>query len=410
MTPLTDVSSSYDAIVIGARCAGASTAMLLARRGLRVLVVERAAYGTDTLSTNALMRGGVLQLARWGVLDEVIAAGTPAVRRTTFHYDDERLEIPIAPRDGVDALYAPRRTVLDRVLADAARAAGADIVYGARLVDLLRDENGRVAGAVVESHRGAPRSIRADLVIGADGVRSTVARLVGAPTTHRGRHAGWVVFGYWRGLPVDGYNWHYRLGVSAGVIPTNDDETLVFAAGPRARFHDGGRTDTAGGYARVVAEVSPELAEAMQRAERVGTFHGFPGELTYLRRSWGPGWALVGDAGCFKDPITAHGITDALRDAELLARAVVEGTEEALARYEATRDDLVRDLLEITDEIASYEWDLETVRVLHKDLSKAMNHEVKAIRALGDWPVRSAAAKPADTRLPLAGVPAMEAS
>jgi len=411
MTSLAHAHPSYDAIVIGARCAGAATAMLLARRGLRVLVADRAAYGSDTLSTNALMRGGVLQLSRWGLLDEIVAARTPPVRRVTFHYDDETLEVPIADRDGVSALYAPRRTVLDKALADAARAAGADVVHGVRLVDLVRDEQGRVTGAVIEDRHAGARSIRADVVIGADGIRSTVARLVGSETTHRGANAGWVVFGYWRGLPIDGYHWHYRLGVSAGVIPTNDDQTLVFAAALPWQFRSGTGVDTAGGYRRVIEAVAPDLAQRFEQAELVGPLHGFAGELGFLRRCWGPGWALVGDAGYFRDPITAHGITDALRDAELLARAVVEGSTRALADYEATRNNLVMDLFEVTDEIASYAWDMSRVRDLHRALSKAMNHEVRMLNTLGDWPARGDLALPtAAGAAPLVGVPALEAS
>jgi menaquinone-9 beta-reductase len=412
MTSLAHSHASYDAIVIGARCAGAATAMLLARRGLRLLVADRAAYGSDTLSTNALMRGGVLQLSRWGLLEEIIAARTPPVRRVTFHYDDESLEVPIANRDGVGALFAPRRTVLDKALADAARAAGADLLYGVRLVDLVRDAQGRVTGAVIEDRHEGARSIRADVVIGADGIRSTVAGLVGSETTHRGSNAGWVVFGYWRGLPVDGYHWHYRLGVSAGVIPTNDGQTLVFAAAPPWRFRSSGTgVDTAGGYRRVIEAVAPELAERFEQAELVGPLHGFAGEQGFLRRCWGPGWALVGDAGYFRDPITAHGITDALRDAELLARAVVDGSPRALADYEATRNDLVMDLFQVTDEIASYTWDMARVRDLHRALSRAMNQEVRMLNALGDWPARGGQALPtAAVAAPPAGVPALEAS
>ncbi|MDX1390643.1 MAG: FAD-dependent monooxygenase, partial [Acidobacteriota bacterium] len=124
------MSRKYDAVVVGARVAGASTAMLLAQSGLKVLVVERGRYGSDTLSTLALMRGGVLQLARWGVLDAVREAGTPPIHATSFHYGDDVVEVAIKPRDGVDALYSPRRTVLDRLLADAAVEAGAEIRYG----------------------------------------------------------------------------------------------------------------------------------------------------------------------------------------------------------------------------------------------------------------------------------------
>src|SRR5262249_51922002 len=143
--------SSYDAVVVGARCAGAATAMLLARAGLDVLVVEQGTPGADTLSTLALMRAGVLQLSRWGLLDAIEAAGTPRIGTTTFHYGNQAVEIRIKPRDGVDALYAPRRTLLDPLLAEWARASGAHVAYRVRLKELQRDVHGRVKGVVVES-------------------------------------------------------------------------------------------------------------------------------------------------------------------------------------------------------------------------------------------------------------------
>src|SRR5438445_616320 len=125
------MDTHYDVVVVGARCAGAATAMLLARNGLDVALVDRApAAGTDTLSTHALMRAGVIQLQRWGLLDQVVAAGTPAIRRTVFHYGDAATTVALKPFGGVDALYAPRRTVLDPLLVDAARDAGADVVFG----------------------------------------------------------------------------------------------------------------------------------------------------------------------------------------------------------------------------------------------------------------------------------------
>ena len=153
--------SRYDAVVVGARCAGAATAMLLAREGLRVLVVDRSRYGADTLSTHALMRGAVVQLHRWGVLETLVAEGTPVVRSTTFHYGDEVIRIPLEFRDGIEGLFAPRRTVLDRVLVDAAREAGAEVVYGVRLVSLVRSGDGRVHGVVIEDGDGRLRTVGA---------------------------------------------------------------------------------------------------------------------------------------------------------------------------------------------------------------------------------------------------------
>jgi flavin-dependent dehydrogenase len=372
----------YDAVVVGARCAGAATAMLLARRGLRVLVVDRGRYGTDTLSTHALMRGGVLQLHRWGLLENLKATNTTPVRTTSFHYGDEVIDIAIKPRDRIDTLYAPRRTVLDALLVDAARDAGAELMYGARLAELIRTNEDRVCGVVLKDNDGGIFRIGAGIVIGADGMRSTLADLVGAEPYRLGRHATGVVYSYWSGLDVGGYHWYYRPGVSAGTIPTNDGQTCIFASVPSRRFHEEIRFDTAGGYHRVLAECSTELAAAVSDAQLVGKYRGFPGQVGFFRESGGPGWALVGDAGYFKDPLTAHGITDALRDAELLARAVKEGSDDALAQYQNVRDELALGLFNVTDAVASFEWDLPTIKNLHRSLSEEMKREVAAMALL----------------------------
>ncbi len=213
--------ATYDALVVGARCAGAATAMLMARRGLRVLLIDRGDYGTDTLSTHALIRGGVLQLHRWGVLPRIEEAGTPAIRRAVFHYGDEVVEFSIGSSHGVEALYAPRRTVLDRVLVNAAWDAGAEIRYGHVLAGLIRSADGRVRGAAIRDRAGSLVDVEANLVVGADGVGSAVARLVCAPVRQQGRHASAVVYGHWSGIRASGYHWYYRKGMSAGVIPTN---------------------------------------------------------------------------------------------------------------------------------------------------------------------------------------------
>jgi len=375
-------STHYDAIVVGARCAGAATAMLLARRGLRVLVVDRGRHGTDTLSTHALMWGAVAQLDRWGVLSEVANAGTPVVRTTTFHYAEDVTRIPLKPRGGMPGLFAPRRFVLDTILADAAAASGAELLYGVRFADPVVSESGRVRGVQLEDADGRTVRIGAGIVIGADGLRSTVASRVGARAYRTGRHASGVVFGYFAGLPEDRYHWHYRPGSSVGVIPTNEDLTCVFASVSARRFHDELRTNPTAGFDRVLAECSPMLQESVAAAERSGHLRGFAGEAGFLRQSVGPGWALVGDAAYFKDPITAHGITDALRDAELLARAVAEGSGDAMAGYQETRDALAIPLFEVTDDIASYEWDLEAVQQMHFALSREMKREVREMDEL----------------------------
>ncbi|MEZ4586722.1 MAG: NAD(P)/FAD-dependent oxidoreductase [Gemmatimonadales bacterium] len=372
----------YDAVVAGARCAGAATAMLLARQGLRVLVVDPMRRGSDTLSTHALMRGAVLQLHRWGVLDAIRAAGTPTIRTTTFHYAEDEIEIRIKERDGVDGLYAPRRTVLDPALLDAAEAAGADVLLGHSLAELVRDPRGRVRGAVIAGPDRREQVVTADVVIGADGLHSRVARLVDAPVDQPATHSTASIYGYVRDLGLDGFQWFYRVGASVGTIQTNDGETCVFASMPPARFEAGRVGGVDALYREVLREVSPMLAERVERSGLSAKLRAFPGIRGFLRRSAGPGWALVGDAGYFKDPLTAHGITDALRDAELLARAVTTGGDAALGEYQTTRDELARGLFAVTDRIASFEWDLDEARALHLELSTEMNAEVDALTAL----------------------------
>ena len=377
----------FDAVIVGARCAGAATAMLMARAGLRVLVVDRTHPSRDTLSTHALMRAGVLQLSRWGLLPRVVAAGTPPVTATTFHYGDRTETLQLA-----DPLYAPRRTVLDTALLSAAQEAGAQARFGVDVTELCRDRTGRVTGVLARVRGGDAVTFRAPLTIGADGLRSTVARLAGAPTVRRGAAASALVYGYWPSPSASHYDWFYRPGVSAGIIPTNDGQVCIWAGLPAERFADerrrGGLADL---FARVLAEAAPEAAALVAGTERIGALRGFPGVPGYLRRATGPGWALVGDAGYFKDPLTAHGISDALRDAEFLARAVVDGGRDALAEYERTRDRLSLPLLDVAESIAAYRWDLGEIRELLLAESAAMKPEVAALRAL-DTPASAEAA------------------
>jgi 2-polyprenyl-6-methoxyphenol hydroxylase-like FAD-dependent oxidoreductase len=375
----------FDALIVGARCAGAATALLLGRAGARVLLVDKGAYGTDTMSTHALMRGAVLQLHRWGVLPAIVAAGTPPVRSTTFTYGDREITVPIEPRYGVGALYAPRRALLDRVLVDAARDSGVDVRYGVRIEDVITDRLGQVRGVTAVAG-GTRHRIEADIVIGADGLYSTIAQRVGATRVLEGRHATGVLYSYWEGLPFDGYRWWFRAGVSLGAIPTNSGATCLFVAVPSARFRDELHGDASLVYRRLIREASPALDARLDQASRVEPVRGFGGHVGFIKRSTGPGWALVGDAGYFKDPLTAHGITDALRDAELLARAIMWGTPGALAEYEMTRGDLSRRLFEVTDEIASLDWTDDGVQALHRAFSAEMSREVRALAALEPLP------------------------
>jgi flavin-dependent dehydrogenase len=376
-----------DVVVVGGRVAGAATALLLSRAGARVALLERSRPGTDTVSTHALMRAGVLQLSRWGVLPAVVAAGTPPVRRTTFHQGGTDVEISIRPSAGVDSLYAPRRHLLDRLLVDAAAAAGADVRHETPVTGLLRGSDGRVLG-VRALHRGRPVEVRAGLTVGADGLRSLVAQEVGAPVLHRGSHGGAVLYRYVRDLPAGGYDWAYGDRAAAGLIPTNDGETCVFVATTPERLRSLRRSGAETAFTTLLTAVHPPTAERVAglSGDRLRGWVGVPG---FLRQAWGPGWALVGDAGHYKDPITTHGITDALLSADLLAGAVLEagdGTGEpaAMASYQATRDRLALDLFAATEEVASYDWDDAALEPLLRRVSAAMSDEVDFLAARCD--------------------------
>jgi flavin-dependent dehydrogenase len=373
----------YDVIVVGARAAGAATAMLLARRSLRVLLLDRGPLGSDTLSTHALMRGGVLQLSRWGLLDRIIAAGTPPVTRTTFRYGNENVTINIKPAHGVDALYAPRRTLLDPLLVHAAVDAGVEVRHSTSVSDVVR-RDGRVVGVHATTPDRVSAEFRAPLVIGADGIRSTVAKRVGAEFCRVGRHTTAATYGYWSDLLTDGYEWNYRPDACSGVIPTNDGKACVFVGGSPKRIGRGGVKL----LVEVIAEGAPMLAERLRRASPPQGTRTWPGQPGYIRRCHGPGWALVGDAGYFKDPLSAHGLTDALRDAELLARAVSDGVGDdasldlALEYYQSTRDRLSVPLFDVADRIASQQWDNTEIAHLLLRLSSAMTDEIETLAAL----------------------------
>jgi flavin-dependent dehydrogenase len=391
MNDAASIAPRYDAVIVGTRVAGASTALLLARAGLSVLAVDRSARGSDTTSTHALMRPGLMQLHRWGLYPRLVATNAPPIRRTTFHYGPEAVEVPIKSRDGVEALYSARRTVLDRLLADAAAEAGARVLHNVVAGEVVRSSSGRVGGVRLTDAAGETRRVEAGIVIGADGARSGIARAVGAKVLWTGRHGGALLYGYWRDLPLDGTHWYYGKDVAAGAIPTNDNQACVFAAMRPERY----TTESAHGldavYGEALAATDATLARWVAAAERDGKLHPFPGRPGFIRQAWGSGWALVGDAGCFKDPITAHGMSDALRDAELLAQAVVAGTDEALSAYQAARDRFAGEFLELSDQIASFDWDFARIKTLHHRLSALMGREEDLIRTLdGAW--RAAAA------------------
>jgi flavin-dependent dehydrogenase len=316
------------------------------------------------------------------------------VQSTTFSYREQDVTVPIEPKFGVGALYAPRRRLLDRVVVDAAALHGAEFRYGVRIDDVIRDTDGRVRG-ITAAVAGTRERIDAGIVIGADGLYSTIAQRVGAARVVEGRHATGALYSYWEALPVDGYYWRFHTDASIGAIPTNDGATCVFASIPAERFREEVRGDAASAYRRLVRLASTSLDARLDDARQVEPVRGFGGHVGFLKRAAGPGWALVGDAAYFKDPLTAHGITDALRDAELLARAILRGTAAALAEYETTRHDLSRRLFELTDEIASFAWSDSEVQALHRAFSSEMSREVRALAALEPFPLLSPSSRAA---------------
>jgi 2-polyprenyl-6-methoxyphenol hydroxylase-like FAD-dependent oxidoreductase len=342
----------YDVIVVGARCAGSPTAMLLAQRGYRVLLVDRATFPSDTLSTHFVKPPGVAMLRRWGLLDQVIASGCPPVPRFRFDYGPVVLAGSPPPLDGGRDSYAPRRMILDTILVEAAARAGAE-VRPAFTVDAMLTDGEQVAGIRGHARGGANFTERARLVVGADGRRSLVARAVAA-SVYRARPAlTCAYYSYWSDVPVEeqieGYFLPRRVIL---VFPTNDGQTCVFLQWPRAEFGSV-RADVEGQVWAAVAQV-PGLAARLRAGRRAARLAGTGDLPNYFRTPYGPGWALAGDAGYHRDPLTAQGISDAFRDAQLLSQAIDAGLAgrqplaNALAGYQRRRDQAATAMYELT--------------------------------------------------------------
>jgi len=346
----------YDVIVVGARVAGSSTAMLLAREGLKVLAVDRVRFPSDTLSTHQVQVPAIARLNRWGLLDRIVATNAPATRHVRFDTPAAVLDGHFPEFEGVDAMYSPRRTLLDASLVDAAREAGAEVREDF-VVEEIVTEDGRVTGIRGHAKGGGTVTDSARLVVGADGKHSMVAKMVDAGRYHEHPARTMGCYAYWEGVPLQGGEIYTRSGRGAGVWPTNDGLAMTFVAWPAAEFETF-RADVEGNLLATLDGAGDlgERVRAGRRAERIRLTPDLP---NCFRVPYGPGWALVGDAGLVMDPITARGIGDALLQAELLSGAVTAGLggarplEAALADYQQRRDAALLPTYEFTLDLAS---------------------------------------------------------
>ena len=351
------MTKDYDAIVVGARCAGAPTAMLLARKGYRVLMVDRASFPSDTLSTHLIHAPGIAALSRWGLLDAITATGCPAIETYSFDFGPITITGTPRPDRGISTAYAPRRTVLDQILVDAAERSGVEVRERFTLDDIVV-EAGVVVGIRGHGEDGATVLERARVVIGADGRNSRVATAVGAERYNEKPMLQWSYYTYWSGLPVDGFETVIRPDRGWARFPTNDGLTLLVLGWPYAEA-GAYKADVEANYLKTL-ELAPEVADQVRAAKREERYAG--GAVpNFFRKPFGPGWALVGDAGYTKDPITAQGISDAFRDAELCATALDESFtavrpfDEAMSGFQQTRDAQAGAIYQFTTQLATLE-------------------------------------------------------
>lgn len=312
------------------------------------------------MSTHYIQQSGLVKLKEWGLLERLVATGCPPMRHMTLSFRDIMMSGFAAPKDGVAEAYAPRRTVLDELLVDAAREAGAEVREGCSLRDVIV-EDGRVVGVLVQEGDGPVKEERARIVVGADGRHSSMAKLVDAPITRAEPAACFIYYSYFSGID---WPFHHRTGYGhqqMGAWPTNDGQMLVATMRRRAQF-DAYRADPDRSFQAVLDAVTPDLGEDLrQNGVREEKFFVSQYPDNYYRRSAGPGWALVGDAGYHKDPFTGQGISDAFRFAGLLAERIAEGLsgerplDEAVEEYARERDEDTKGTFELTCSISDLE-------------------------------------------------------
>jgi 2-polyprenyl-6-methoxyphenol hydroxylase-like FAD-dependent oxidoreductase len=374
--------------VVGARAAGAATALLLARQGYDVALVDRDVLPSDTLSTHQIARPGVVQLRRWGLLGAVLESGAPAIRQITFTAPDGSITRAVKQSAGVDLLVAPRRYILDTLVAEAAVGAGAQLRFGVTVDGVRWNDAGRAVGVYGHDYQGASVEIAARFVIGADGLRSRVARAVGAEIIEDHGAPGAAQYAYF-----DGPRWHgIELIVAeralTGVFPTHHGQACIWICSPTEDAHEARRAapSRADAFTAYLARTAPELAARLRTGRRTSPVTGMLRTPNQVRRAHGPGWALVGDAGYHRDALTGHGLSDAYRDAELLATALHHALrgdldpDAALAGYQRRRDRALRRVFDLTVALAAYPAVPEFVR-LQKQLARALDAEALELAA-----------------------------
>jgi flavin-dependent dehydrogenase len=350
-------SNQYDVIVVGARCAGSPTAMLLARKGYKVLAVDKATFPSDTISTHLVHTPGVAALRRWGLKDEMVATGCQPI--DTYAFDLGPITLTGHPGTTDEPVsYGPRRTVLDKILVDAASRSGVEVREAFTVEEVVFD-NGTVTGIRGHGKGGESVTENARVVIGADGRHSLVARDV-KPEQYNEKPpllAGY--YSYWSGVPMNGrFEAYDRGNRSYAAWPTNEDMTLIVGGWPVKEFEEN-KKDIEGNFMKMI-DLVPAFADRVRGGKREDRFYGafVP---NYFRKPYGPGWALVGDAGYNRDFITAQGISDAFRDAELCANAVDESLsggrsfDDTMSEYQSTRDSQVAAIYEFTCDFAKLE-------------------------------------------------------
>jgi 2-polyprenyl-6-methoxyphenol hydroxylase-like FAD-dependent oxidoreductase len=345
----------FDIIVVGARCAGASTAMLLSRMGHKVLLLDRNRFPSDKLSTHYIHQSGVARLGSWGLVDDLKKSGCPPLRKTVLQLEDVRLSGCVQGVDGIRVAYGPRRFILDAILFNAATAARADARESCNVTGLLRHGD-RISGVEFQAADGRRYQERSRLVIGADGINSMIAREVNATAYEEEPSLTCVYYTYWSEVPAE-YEIYVggRRGIS--ILPTNDGLTMVAAMWPRALFRDV-RVNIENSYLTALRHTAPAVFDRVLSGKREERFFGTGYLPNYFRPAAGLGWALVGDAGHHKDPIGGDGISDAFEQADLLSRAAHTGlTGEAdldscLSEYARERDRRARPSYRFTIEAA----------------------------------------------------------